>query len=242
MDSDSKPTTLLLRAENVLFPHIFSYLRSRDIINFRMTSRGHLFQNLPNKFPDVITYEMINKSSRNKKSFTDLDLSSNVTEIFSIDLYRIDKLDLSEMKCECKCECEDLCLPVQNKIIYILNYVGELQHLNCSNLKILYIPLEKLGKIKKLDCVNSNISSLPKGMKQLEYLDCSGCNNLLGLPNDMDMLISLICNMCEYLKVIPKLNKLESLDCSECYRLTSIECNNLKFVDYYDCLRLSLDQ
>ncbi len=90
------------------------------------------------------------------------------------------------------------------------------QILNISSLGLTEWPKQLIGKeylIKKLDCSNNQLISLPNNLTKLEKLYCS-VNELTDIPNNLTNLKSLYCCYNKLVLLPNNLTKLKKLYCS----------------------------
>ncbi len=110
------------------------------------------------------------------------------------------------------------------------------QMLNIRNLGLTEWPKQLIGKeylMKKLNCGDNKLTSLPKDLTNLKTLYCHNNNKLISLPNDFTKLVILNCSRNKLTSLPNNLTKLKILSCWN-NKLTSLP-NNLTKLEYSDC-------
>ena len=109
---------------------------------------------------------------------------------------------------------ENYYIRVFNIEAYINSLSEDIEIIDVSQKGLTYIPsLKRFHKLKKLDCSNNKLTSLPELNNNLQVLDCSN-NKLTSLPELNNELIYLNCSYNQ-LTNLPELNnKLIYLNCS----------------------------
>ena len=120
-----------------------------------------------------------------------------------------------------------------------LNFLKNIEELNCSGCPLLTTLPKNMPKLKILNCFECiSLTMLPKNTPKLKLIDCSGCPLLTELPEKLPLLRELYCIQCPLLTRLPEnLPLLRELNCSGCPLLTHLPKNtpNLLLYCIDDC-------